>query len=466
MDGDVLQLIFSMNADMFHPLEYNLALHQMSQTRTEQSALDTTLITSRSPSIWGQILQLQRLHDLGSVGREEIVKRTGNAALSILREFFIPLIRSNWSRIQNLYIRVKLSQSPWSFTNSFLLPAPSLESFNVHFEEVAFKPFSQPDVFFSRHAPLLKGFGIYTPPIYFNLQGPWINHIRIFEMTSPKGTILETMNLIKQMHCLEHLSLVGIEGHPKFTFPDPDSIVLPHLIYLHLHGQFPIPAALALGIKPAAYCTLHLIASINQPADPSDATYAQSHFSIWNVSALDVVLNSNIFSCAVGEADRRLPFIPPSLSTSLSPYFRVLLVTEFPLTGDNSILFTPFLKCDLSTVRFLDLKGPFLDVVPFLRSLSGVEELYTSICGEDAYPKPLLPHLKRIELGQPAINSEECRETLLKFYEYRKDRGLSVPILDLGKSQRRDCRYLEVVSGLRYICGSGGEEKLYYGLGM
>ncbi|KAF8869814.1 hypothetical protein CPB84DRAFT_1803374, partial [Gymnopilus junonius] len=87
-----LLLIFSLNADMFNPLEYDLG---RGVTLTNHFALDTTLMTSRvcgvwrdlileSPSIWGRILQLKRMRELGKEGREEIMKRTGSAPLCIL----------------------------------------------------------------------------------------------------------------------------------------------------------------------------------------------------------------------------------------------------------------------------------------------------------------------------------------------------------------------------------------------
>ncbi|KAF8869002.1 hypothetical protein CPB84DRAFT_1805591, partial [Gymnopilus junonius] len=92
LNRDILLLIFSLNADMFSPPEYDLG---RGTTLTNHFALDTTLTTSRvcgvwrdvileSPSIWDRILQLERMRELGKEGREEIMKRTGSAPLCIL----------------------------------------------------------------------------------------------------------------------------------------------------------------------------------------------------------------------------------------------------------------------------------------------------------------------------------------------------------------------------------------------
>ncbi|KAF8879982.1 hypothetical protein CPB84DRAFT_1828325 [Gymnopilus junonius] len=90
LNGDILWLIFDLNADMFRPLEYDL---EQQKSLPGQYALDTILAMSR----------LESLRMLGREGQEEVMKRTGTAPLYILgsvyvaknfgREIFSPLLQ-------------------------------------------------------------------------------------------------------------------------------------------------------------------------------------------------------------------------------------------------------------------------------------------------------------------------------------------------------------------------------------
>ncbi|KAF8874949.1 hypothetical protein CPB84DRAFT_1890648 [Gymnopilus junonius] len=138
-----------------------------------------------SPSIWGRILQLKRMRELGKEGREEIMKRTGSAPLYIMGPsevyeelqsqesfrgavFFDTLLWDNWPRVRKLHVRIGRRHES-VLTSLLLRPAPSLESLSAYFLHIN----SNSNPRYSSHAlfrgaPSLRHWtGL--PPFKFNL---------------------------------------------------------------------------------------------------------------------------------------------------------------------------------------------------------------------------------------------------------------------------------------------------------
>ncbi|KAF8879989.1 hypothetical protein CPB84DRAFT_1792937 [Gymnopilus junonius] len=514
LSSDILWEIFTMNADMYHPLEYDL---DSNESLVHQSALDTTLTTSRvceswrnlllgSSSIWGRMLQLERLRALGKEGREEILRRTGDAPLSILgyvvdstefgRGFLSLLLRDEWSRIRKLHIRLKVSdESLLSFSNTCLPPAPSLESFNIRFEyddafaTVENRPGVNAGDLFSGDVPVLEEFAMTSPPFTLNLQAPWMIHLRVLKLTGQEINIVEIMTTIKQMYRLEHLSVTRFRDHPHFETPVPESIALPHLTHLELNGRLRPVTLLALAIKPAVYCMLGLDALIRSHTDLTDANdlmqvltrYGESYFSRAKVSSLDININTYMFVIKVLRLSDHSPVIPSSEFATLHT-FHVRLLLPSPLFEDNSILISPFLMHDVSTVRNLylrldsfDTAADFIHIDSIFRSFSAVQILETDFMGFKYLTKSgsLLPDLRTLEIKWYTLE-DKFQECFWTFYTNRKNLRLSVPNLDFGKDPTSDLRFLDAAEGLKiiweeggvkkeYVCGSGDERKLALG---
>ncbi|KAF8869732.1 hypothetical protein CPB84DRAFT_1803568, partial [Gymnopilus junonius] len=312
--------------------------------------------------------------------------------------------------------------------------------------------------------------GLGLPPFKFNLLVPWIAHLRILELLTREIDTLKALNAIKQMPHLQHLSLSGMVPHPDFEPPEPESIVLSNLTYLRV--EFENAMTFALGIKPAAYCVLTMKSQIGrQQVDLSAdfialtrivSRYGQPYFSSRTGNALSLVVTifQNYFEFHVVQADDHLPSSSaPIVNTGFaaSSVFHVSLQSFISFTPNSSGLITPFLLCDLSSVKELELllESPVWGLDPFFRALSDVQILWADSLGLDTL----------------MLNEELSSEaSFAKFYNKRKARPfLPLLTLDLGNDPRDDFAFWEGTSGLRitwqengnrseYICGSGGGE--------
>ncbi|KAF8889736.1 hypothetical protein CPB84DRAFT_1849270 [Gymnopilus junonius] len=196
---DILWSIFSLNADMDEPLEYDAFLDKNFENI---SALDNVMIASqvcqswrslllRSPSVWGRVVRLNRLSELGKIGRKEIMKRTGNAPLCIKGSvqgkqsnyfFLSELFQKDWSRMRKIDIRIR-RQGLYDDTlwDVFLRPTPHLVSFKIILEGALNRTFSSEDRFlFAGEAPLLQE--LCTKNVSFTIQAPWIKRLRCLRL--------------------------------------------------------------------------------------------------------------------------------------------------------------------------------------------------------------------------------------------------------------------------------------------
>ncbi|KAF8869813.1 hypothetical protein CPB84DRAFT_1855992 [Gymnopilus junonius] len=241
---------------------------------------------------------------------------------------------------------------------------------------------------------------------------------------------------------LQHLSLSGIVPHPDFEPPEPESIVLSNLTYLRV--EFEDAMTFALGIKPAAYSDFIALTRIM-------SRYGQPYFSSWNVLSLAVTISRNYFEFHVVQADDHLPSSStPVVNTGFptSSVFHVSLQSLISFTPNSSGLITPFLMCDLSSVKELELmlEPPVWGLDPFFRALSDVQILWADSLGLDTLmlneelsseSDPLLPKLHTLRLPRAVFNQNSFRASFAKFYNKRKAcQFLPLLTLDLGSDPR------------------------------
>ncbi|KAJ3512914.1 hypothetical protein NLJ89_g3249 [Agrocybe chaxingu] len=255
---EILCLVFKANANMeSHPQ----TLFFDSDTAT---ALGDTLFASRvcklwrvlilgSPSLWGGLVDVDYLMRLNPVGRDEVVRRTGNALLSIRGsvagtesyDFIIPPLLANWKRIETLSITIPDNTFPdpskpgweplyWSATN--------LRSFSFvlyrcpeRVNPVGFGP-----GLFNNDAPRLRVFEspcLPDPRDLTSSKHPYpfaqVRRLRLQEVVDsiPLGSLLDSL---KSMHRLESLSLTSTSRERPMiatTFP---VVRLPSLLNLKL----------------------------------------------------------------------------------------------------------------------------------------------------------------------------------------------------------------------------------------
>ncbi|KAF8894231.1 hypothetical protein CPB84DRAFT_1305892 [Gymnopilus junonius] len=149
---NVLWHIFSMNTH--HNLEECVSpLYDLSPFY-RPSSLTITRLTSQvckrwrelllsSTSIWASSFDLDCLDQRTDEWREEVLKRTGKASLSILgalqygrpsTEFFLSILNKHWARVRNLCLVVHMGvfdDIRWSYLKN---PAPNLEIFHVNLD--------------------------------------------------------------------------------------------------------------------------------------------------------------------------------------------------------------------------------------------------------------------------------------------------------------------------------------------
>ncbi|KAF8882334.1 hypothetical protein CPB84DRAFT_1851308 [Gymnopilus junonius] len=496
LSADILLLIFSANADMFTSLEYDL---ERAPHPREPSALDSALLASRvcqswrtllleSTLIWGRILRVDRLYQLGREGREEVMRRTGSAPLCFtgivtdsvpfIMDFVRPMLHANWLRIQKFHVKfpdvsrfersfwdILLRQRrPWNGSTS--KPYPCSTS-------------SHPTTLISHSSPTMRhGYDCYTPAdISFSLTHAdhWLGQLRSLKLMSEFMDADQLFNSIKHMPHLEYLHLNLLSGYVDPLTAEAESIHLPHLVELVLCSLLHIGLTFARSIKPASCCALWYVPWIQEVPTKEDVEatmdildrYSTMYFShqptLLPLKAL-LILNRPKFFLGIFQADH-----DPSLPEAV-PNFVVSLASNsgWPEGVDSAYFFTPPRR----QLRIVDEPHGFSGV------LSGVELLQTTWDGLyaliDHTDGQVLRRLRTVRLRSRAPTSKsEFWPVFLGYYGRRKRGGNPIEVMDIGRNPGYNFECLEEAEGLtvrwrkgdvvfEYMCGSGAPWRLKF----
>ncbi|PPR00552.1 hypothetical protein CVT26_009886 [Gymnopilus dilepis] len=524
LHADILWLIFLRNTDVQDFLiSSSQNIFQPDSEVTQDSVLDTTLISARVcqrwrslllnwPALWGRVLLLNRLHQLGKEGREEIVRRTGTAPLyligdvtsiaQIVDEFVGPLLKANWERVRMIHIQAEKhvirSESLW---NTFILKSPMLEWFSVEGAAWSQQRVIPEDLvvdLFGDFAPQLRVFRCDT--VAFTLSGSrWFNNLQELHLASTGVQPSNVLNNLKQMPLLENLHLKDLRGNVDHTIASvgPGSISLPRLVGLSLDLPLCWALLFSKSIKPAENCTLSF-----RPDMPTDfftqkdaaeiievlERYADTYFPFHRVSYINITLAVGQFSFSVRIAERTssglvdLPISQSNFAVHLNFWGQIAQ------SVDCSSFLAPFLKHDLSNIQTLALEidqlkaGSWNNVRPIIASLRGVETLKVGsrISTLDVLNRYhvdetqiFFPALRALHLESEFFVAFEFEGSFRRFISRRQRANVSfLRVLNLGYSPNDDWSFLDEIEGLtvvwaenedfEYTCGSGSPWELTF----
>ncbi|KIM34926.1 hypothetical protein M413DRAFT_32909 [Hebeloma cylindrosporum] len=174
LNRDLLWQIFALNADIAAGApanthsDYLFNLSPLTITRhSSQVCASWRQLILGSPSLWGNMIDLESLQQKSDTWRNEVLLRTGNSELSIkgnvmaeTSEFFVSLFKNHWTRIKRIQVLFCMHAEEWPDAwNALGCPAPSLRLCSIHFGYGLPRIYSSPGFsLFANHAPLLTSF--------------------------------------------------------------------------------------------------------------------------------------------------------------------------------------------------------------------------------------------------------------------------------------------------------------------
>ncbi|KDR68641.1 hypothetical protein GALMADRAFT_256929 [Galerina marginata CBS 339.88] len=502
---DVLWKVFLVNADMKNDKGGRTYVGDKVAGWTER-ALTITWTCSHvcrrwrqliihSPSLWGKLIDLDGLASIRPQWKDEIMRRTGSATLSVKGSVFaqkptelsfaLSILQDHWPRIQNLKLRISRGSTLPSRTwKLFYRPAPALQSFYLESRDGFQHPMSPTPSFgliFANHVPLIRHFGSWRYDLKFTPEMTWISCIRRLDVSYNSSMSIDDWLLaLGNMPQIEHLNLML-----SFPFP-PDTrtttqVHLPNLAEICVNNRLRAWAVFLAQITPGIGCHLS-VSTVDEvePYHPLDLTlatqvlsrYSQNWFNNRIVTTLSLsVLHTSLF-------------IRERLSNPDAESFQVDVGCAGP---DELSTITPLLQafssCDFKNITTFDL---LIDLFPFqvldssvhrfLASLPSVETLQIILREEPSafiplqnalilaghedqeLQTPVLPHVRTVKLlGPQEVWTPETIEAFLPFLILRMKYQAPIQVLDLTDCQIKEgLHILDEITGLKVVYNSAG----------
>lgn len=488
---DILWEIFILNANL-DDISTVHVLYEPGQgsPRYRYSPLTITRRTSQvcqlwrnlilnSSSIWGRLIHLDFLDQASEDWRMEVLRRSGNAPLTIkgdvmgyiIEDFFFLLLEVEWTRIKWLDVRMN---NDYEFEDNVWDPIhcanPTLEYFNLRYysNSIRIQGRSSKSLF-GDNAPLLRAF--HSTSVGFSLASPWITQLRHITLSSLLS-LSDILQALQNMPLLESLQINQLSPGTSHNMPYPlPRIVLGHLRKLTVTGRFEVILPfLDCIIQVAPGCGLsltlssHSIHTIDEVKKDDCrrifARFAQTYFSKFSPNAISIYVdgptNSFVFSDRLGAV--RLPS---------SPIYKVEIVTTESIVMCVPYLSRTVLTYPMGAISFLELSLPShglfpdgkfdLELVNVLRgfislttleikeitTLSTIVQLYQTIA--------LFPSLRKLVL---VLQQKLDVQLIQQYLTMRKTFGAPLESLDLTFTSPRyfgDMTALESVTGLNII---------------
>jgi hypothetical protein len=285
---------------------------------TSQVCASWRQLIINSPSLWGNIIDLQSLRQESDAWRNEVLLRTGNSNLSIFgdiggkgwqhaKNFLEMLLKHYWTRIQWVHVKfndfdiVEWPDSAWSAL------APNLGVFSIRFKYDAPPPIcSSPGfILFANHAPLLAHFQQNHLPM--NLEASWISDLIYLRLDSASDLKLsDLLETCSRMRSLQTLRLMFEFGRTKSRSLEGTlhHVNMPSLSTLVIGSLFDVSLAFLDHITPAPGCSIELFVDLNiQTITPTELVAAQriipkfanNYFCRWRATSFQLKFTSHIY---------------------------------------------------------------------------------------------------------------------------------------------------------------------------
>ena len=295
---------------------------------------------------------------------------------------------------------------------------------------------------FSGQAPSLREF--FSRGVALNFPAPWLSHLRRFSLSSPVVDLTEFLNALKEMFCVEYLSLrTGLGNiHPKGPSPNLPHITLPRLKELIVANDIGTCLTLVECIAPPPGSVLSSLAidafqydlttKIWQKLLPSISNYFQNYFNSrqsrqLSVNVSDISLHFRCFTHQ-GDIEEFKPYVtigiwcPDLLQPTIIPdVLAVFSAHNFPNVTSLHLVGNP---------SAIDPTNA--DIIRFIASLASLTTLRTQATmlqrltelPEDA---PFaFSTLRTVHLEQPenyGVTPLMSFNDVTSFLEWRRDRG-------------------------------------------
>ena len=456
-----------------------------------------------SPSLWGNIIDLQALRQKSDAWRNEVLLRTGNSDLSIFgilvggyiqraKEFLEMLLKNHWTRIKWVHITIDsfgaVKEWPDSAWSALGRPAPNLRFFSICFEQDA-RPsicLSPGFILFANHAPLLAHFQ--QNHLLMNLEASWIPNLISLTLNSASNLKLSILlETCSRMRSLQMLRLMFNEFAKEGPFPEGSLhyVNIPSLSTLVIACPFDVSLAFLDHIEPAPGCSLQLSANLNtsiHSITPTELVAAQRIIAKF----------ANNYFCHRSATFFQLSFRRIRVSAGDMGGFTISIrgVTAEIATCLFLVLLGAFEPPHISGVKSLHLVAYARPLPPpsteFLTAMTALEELQITSGGLIYFINLLdsidqqcsFPHLKTlIWESAKGFRCHDITSLIVNFLATRRKIGMPIGIFDftdwyMVSDVPMDTKMLEEIPGLKvvwreegnrlreYICGSGRPQEL------
>jgi len=477
-------------------------------------------IILQSPSIWGNMININALAQSSEEWRKQVMLRTGSAELTVYgtiysnktaSRFLQTLLDQYWSRISIFRVSIwqpsELAEDVWRIL--WTSTAPSLRTFVLHIYSNSYDLHLPPmpmllqgSPLFSNTAPLLRMF--ICPKIHFDLRDNWVSQLSVMHLPQ-KCTVQSALNILRGCPRVQYLSY---QPNPDLShnlggnMPDLKSTNLLHLRQLTISGTFDQCVGLVTHINPGTSSLLTMWLDSEERME-QDISYV-------NMNNLAKILAPYTRSALLenGKKYLKLNLSPDFPFTSLAVHLRTrhwrkkgraiaLLdfgrISSYPLMiSIFKLLLDVLSSCNLASVSAFELhlgvdelpNDVYKTLEHILSSLTSLQRLYITGAGlriiENLPPNRvlLLASLEKVTLryAEPINQSfEELCESTLSVLRRAKQEAIFPVVLDItdilhNVRSLMDWRPLDEIDGLKvvwhkpgyqeYICGSGRPEKL------
>ncbi|KDR79608.1 hypothetical protein GALMADRAFT_243699 [Galerina marginata CBS 339.88] len=478
LNGDILWLIFDINADMF----------------SYRKALETTRISSHvcrewrsvildAPTLWGKLIDLDNLSQKRNEWRDEVLRRSGDSPLSMLRSalvlnplpwrehflatFALSILNQHWSRIERLEICSDTDSIDTAVLEAIQKPAPRLRKFHIQFKNAPRTVHS--GEFFANQAPLLESIKI---PFKFQLPAPWLSNIRTLSIGGEHFYLSEVLDILKTTPLVEAFG-VSIR-HILNTTINTSSLLLPHLTAINFAGDFTSGIGM-LGSLVDIHRATSLEVSLRDTTVTSDEHWTalyqilsrvlQDHFAVHSPTQISLNLHPRDFSLkARGNAGSIL-----QISLEAGLWDRRSITSFVASKFEMSIFHTAVeldLKFDHNSIRdYNPIFQSFFSSFSFIRVLTlrherAIRQVHPQYMDPSEILFPALETLKFSWYKGGIFATEPIRQFLVA----RREAGYPISTLDLTEYTKdiaealMSMDELEEMKGLKILWCRSGEE--------
>lgn len=462
----------------WHGLQYDLFLYIVEKNAdmfSDGTALVTTRRTAQvcrswrdmmlaTPALWGRLIDIDSLSLASHDWRVELLRRSGNALLSVrvesclanapspISKYFFDILDGEWDRIQHLHVRSVLCSAQFSDWAPIFRPAPHLKTCVLHLgtpKVIRYLKKEAPGPLLANNAPMLYELNAWR--FKFDIHAPWMARLRSLHIGNP-FTLCEILTALEMAPNLEYLYVNDISDSIP---PPPLRVVpLPALRQLTLSSRIKECVSVLDYLDVPPLCTLTYspskIRSLQEIEEDGFcrsmhvvSTFVARHFRKYTPRYISLSHHRNSLLFLVG---RHPNDIKCTLCISCAPYidlptyasavlFRTLTLREFAhvtklqLHIDDllpSEAFISFLAC-FAAVQEVDINERAIT------HLVDVTNTY-EITKNENVPSVLFPVLKDLKIVEPtSVYLRYSTGVLTHFVQARRDAGLPLAILDLAQ---------------------------------